>query len=57
MHVQPLYRDAERVRGEVAADLFQRGICLPSSTNMTVEHQTLVIEVIRGVATKAVARR
>ena len=30
MHLQPVFRDAARVRGEVAAALFRDGLCLPS---------------------------
>ena len=33
---------------DVGADIFQRGVCLPSDNKMTVEQQERVIEVIRG---------
>jgi pyridoxal phosphate-dependent aminotransferase EpsN len=46
MHIQKLYQQAERYGGEVAEDLFQRGICLPSSSNMSEEEQEFVIDVI-----------
>jgi dTDP-4-amino-4,6-dideoxygalactose transaminase len=37
MHLQPVFA-GKRVRGgEVAADLFDRGLCLPSGTNLTDE--------------------
>ncbi len=36
------------VGGEVAEDLFDRGLCLPSGTAMTKEDLCRVIEVIRG---------
>ena len=33
---------------DVGADIFQRGVCLPSDNKMTVEEQDRIIEVIRG---------
>ncbi len=35
MHLQPVYRDCEVVGGAVAADLFDKGLCLPSGTTLT----------------------
>jgi pyridoxal phosphate-dependent aminotransferase EpsN len=53
MHIQPVFRDVERVGGEVAEDLFRRGICLPSSSSLTAEDQQRVITVVRRVLTDA----
>ncbi|MFO0629928.1 MAG: aminotransferase class I/II-fold pyridoxal phosphate-dependent enzyme [Polyangiales bacterium] len=53
MHIQPVFRDVERVGGEVAEDLFRRGICLPSSSSLTAEDQQRVITVVRRVLTTA----
>lgn len=50
MHLQPLYAHAECHQGEVAADLFHRGICLPSSSNMTPDEQDRVIAIVRSLA-------
>jgi pyridoxal phosphate-dependent aminotransferase EpsN len=50
MHLQPLYHNAECYGGEVAADLFGRGICLPSSSNMSADEQAAVIEVVKTAA-------
>lgn len=44
MHLQPLYAFAEMWGGMVGEDLFARGICLPSSSSLTSEEQTYVIE-------------
>lgn len=44
MHLQPLYRDAETVGGSVAEELYRRGLCLPSGSQMTPEQRTCVIE-------------
>jgi pyridoxal phosphate-dependent aminotransferase EpsN len=53
MHMQPLYRDAERVGGSVAEDLFARGVCLPSSSNMTDDEQAWVIAAVRAACRTA----
>ncbi|MBX3260956.1 MAG: DegT/DnrJ/EryC1/StrS family aminotransferase [Labilithrix sp.] len=50
LHAQPVFASAERVGGAVAEDLFARGICLPSSSNMTSREQERVIDVVRRVA-------
>lgn len=47
MHLQKLYSEAECYGGSVAADLFQRGICLPSSSSLSAAEQDLVIRVVR----------
>jgi pyridoxal phosphate-dependent aminotransferase EpsN len=49
MHLQPLYARCERYGGEVAASLFQQGLCLPSSSSLDPADQDLVIETVRGV--------
>ena len=46
MHLQKLYQKCERYGGLVAEDLFRRGICLPSSSNLTLEDQERVIAVV-----------
>jgi pyridoxal phosphate-dependent aminotransferase EpsN len=50
MHLQPLYVRCERYGGEVAEDLFRRGICLPSSSSLTEEDQLHVVNVVRRTA-------
>ncbi len=51
MHLQPIYRTnlfvTARSAADVGADLFARGLCLPSDNKMTPEQQSLVIEIIR----------
>jgi pyridoxal phosphate-dependent aminotransferase EpsN len=47
MHLQPLYAGCERYGGEVAEDLFRRGICLPSSSSLSEEDQLYVINSVR----------
>lgn len=53
MHLQPLYAGARRFGGEVAEDLFTRGICLPSSSSLTDEEQGRVVAALRGAVARA----
>ena len=56
MHLQKLYAGCETYGGGVAEDLYRRGICLPSSTNMSAEDQGRVIDGVRvGVEMSSVA--
>ncbi|MEZ5408172.1 MAG: aminotransferase class I/II-fold pyridoxal phosphate-dependent enzyme [Acidimicrobiales bacterium] len=43
MHAQPVFARSERIGGEVADLMFDRGICLPSGSSLTDEDQTRVI--------------
>jgi dTDP-4-amino-4,6-dideoxygalactose transaminase len=51
MHLQPLYRDATYFShapgADVAAQLFEAGVCLPSGSNMTDEQIERVIDQLR----------
>ena len=50
MHMQPVFKDNDfiSVNGEdVGADIFQRGLCLPSDIKMTEEQQQRVIKIIK----------
>jgi len=47
MHMQPVFKDCRRRGGgEIAEDLFNRGLCLPSGTAMTEEDLDRVIDTI-----------
>lgn len=46
MHLQPVFGSFDRFGGEVAEDLFRRGLCLPSGSNLTEDQLQRVIEVI-----------
>ena len=50
MHCQPLYASCKRYGGEVAEDLFRRGICLPSSSSLSIEGHLHVISTVRRAA-------
>jgi dTDP-4-amino-4,6-dideoxygalactose transaminase len=46
MHLQPVYRDAPMIGGEVSAALFERGLCLPSGPALTEGDQERVVEIL-----------
>jgi pyridoxal phosphate-dependent aminotransferase EpsN len=50
MHMQPLFDGCARYGGAVAEQLFAQGICLPSSSSLTAEEQSYVVNVIREAA-------
>ncbi len=48
MHLQPVFADCDYIdNGNVAADLFERGVCLPSDTKMTDEDLAKICGIIR----------
>jgi dTDP-4-amino-4,6-dideoxygalactose transaminase len=52
LHLQPIYRDAPFIGGRVAESLFSRGLCLPSSVNLTPQDQ----ERIAGILEKQLSK-
>ena len=52
MHMQPIYQGTDFVAAvdgaDVGADIFDRGLCLPSDIKMTEEEQARVIEIVRN---------
>jgi len=49
MHLQPVFRDCRALGGVVAEDLFERGLCLPSGSNLTEGDLARVVEEFRRV--------
>ncbi len=49
LHLQPVFAGCACRGGDVASDLFERGLCLPSGSAMTDDEFDRVIGVIRGV--------
>lgn len=51
MHMQPIFAGNDFVSAkdgdDVGADIFERGLCLPSDNKMTPEQQDVIIEVIK----------
>ena len=50
MHMQPLFHSCELYGGQVGAELFRVGLCLPSGSAMTDAEQDRVVEVVRAAA-------
>jgi dTDP-4-amino-4,6-dideoxygalactose transaminase len=48
LHLQPPLRDAAVLGGEVAESLFQRGLSLPCSTDLSQSDQDRVIDAVRA---------
>ncbi|HEY4215983.1 MAG TPA: aminotransferase class I/II-fold pyridoxal phosphate-dependent enzyme [Gemmatimonadaceae bacterium] len=55
MHLQPVFASSPSFGGEVAAGLFEHGLCLPSGSNLTTADLTRVVSVIADVHAAAPA--
>jgi dTDP-4-amino-4,6-dideoxygalactose transaminase len=49
MHLQPVFAGYDVIGGSVSEDLFARGLCLPSGSNLTEADLERVADVIRSV--------
>jgi dTDP-4-amino-4,6-dideoxygalactose transaminase len=49
LHMQPVFAECESIGGEVASDLFTRGLCLPSGSNLTDEDLERAIQGVKEV--------
>ncbi|GID94608.1 DegT/DnrJ/EryC1/StrS family aminotransferase [Amorphoplanes digitatis] len=49
MHLQPVFRDCVMRGGEVSADLFRRGLCLPSGSALTDDDRQRVVDAVHAV--------
>ena len=52
LHLQPVFADTECIGGKVSEDLFERGLCLPSGSNLTPEDLQRVIRTIKDIYNK-----
>lgn len=52
MNLQPMYKDAEYFGSNVAEDLFHKGLCLPSGSNLTVEDKERINNVLKNYLKK-----
>jgi dTDP-4-amino-4,6-dideoxygalactose transaminase len=50
MHLQPVFQDCVMRGGAVSADLFHRGLCLPSGSALTDADRDRVVAAVRAVA-------
>ena len=48
LHLQKVFAECESIGGSVAEDLFERGLCLPSSSNLTDVEIQRVIEAVKA---------
>jgi dTDP-4-amino-4,6-dideoxygalactose transaminase len=48
LHLQPLFAGKRHIGGRLVEQLFERGLCLPSGSNLRPEQRERVIEVIRS---------
>jgi pyridoxal phosphate-dependent aminotransferase EpsN len=55
MHMQPVFAGYESVGGSVSEDVFERGLCLPSGSNLTAEDRRRVTDVVASVHRTATA--
>ncbi|WP_305790898.1 DegT/DnrJ/EryC1/StrS aminotransferase family protein [Pontibacter sp. SGAir0037] len=49
MHLQPLYQQAAYYGDNLSGKLFERGLCLPSSSSLTEEELAKVVQVLKKV--------
>ena len=49
LHLQPLYKDAQYVGDDSAEDLFNRGLCLPSSDGLSDDQVMEVIDQLKEI--------
>jgi dTDP-4-amino-4,6-dideoxygalactose transaminase len=49
MHLQPVFRECNSYVNGVSEDLFNRGLCLPSGTNMTIKDLERVVNKIKEI--------
>jgi pyridoxal phosphate-dependent aminotransferase EpsN len=49
MHQQPVFKGCRCTGGAVAEELFEKGLCLPSGSNLTEEDLERVVAIVRNV--------
>jgi pyridoxal phosphate-dependent aminotransferase EpsN len=53
MHLQPIFAGVPTYGGAVSEDLFERGICLPSSSSLSAAEQERVVHAVRTCVRRA----
>ncbi|RYZ35784.1 MAG: pyridoxal phosphate-dependent aminotransferase, partial [Sphingobacteriales bacterium] len=48
MHLQPVFADSPYYGSNISELLFEKGLCLPSGSNLTPENLTKVIQAIKN---------
>ncbi len=54
MHLQPVFKSSRYFGGTVSEDLFERGLCLPSGSNLTDDEFGRIFDVLTSVLAPAV---
>lgn len=49
MHLQPVFKNALYYGGEISQELFEKGLCLPSGSNMTGDEQERIYDALKKV--------
>ncbi len=49
MHLQPVFKDCPTFNNGVSEDLFERGLCLPSGSNLKQEELEKVVGIIKNI--------
>ena len=52
MHLQPIFSQCQYFGGTTAIELFEKGLCLPSGSNLSLEQLERVVSVIKKVYNK-----
>lgn len=52
MHLQPVFQHCRRFGGDVAGSLFEKGLCLPSGSNLTDDDHARVLNALAKVLTE-----
>lgn len=47
LHLQPVFKEIKYFGGNVAKSFFHKGICLPSSVNLTFEDQEKIVDIFK----------
>ena len=55
LHLQPVFTGCECIGGAIAEDLFERGLCLPSGSNLTTEDLERVIHASTKIHSSSLA--
>jgi len=52
MHMQPVFESSPNYSDGTSEDLFERGLCLPSGSNLTVQDLERIVTIILKELTK-----
>jgi dTDP-4-amino-4,6-dideoxygalactose transaminase len=53
LHIQPVFAGCESIGGAIAENLFDRGLCLPSGSNLTMADLERVIGAVMGIGDRS----